>query len=185
MSKYPNLAKLGILHYPHPGLRERARRIEEIDSFLAELSERMTELMREGKGVGLAATQVGWPFRFILIKPTPEPGHAEAFINPVIIARKGKVVEEEGCLSLPGVFAKVKRAEKVRVRATRPDGEEVEMESEGVVARGWQHEIDHLDGGLFVDRLGPTARIVIAGQLRELERKYREVSADKESDGNT
>lgn len=172
MSKYPNLSKLRILRYPDPKLREQTRQIEEVNSFLSEMSERMTELMREEQGLGLAATQVGWGFKLIIINPTPEPGNAEAFINPVIISRRGKVTHEEGCLSLPGVFAKVKRAEHVRVRAGRLDGEQVEMAADGLIARAWQHELDHLDGGLFVDRLGPAARILISRRLSELRQQY-------------
>jgi peptide deformylase len=166
--QYPDLKTLQILRYPAPALREHAARIREINSFLRELSGRMAELMREEKGVGLAATQIGWPFRFMLINTTGEPGKVEAFINPVILSRRGKLFEEEGCLSVPGVFAKVRRAEIVTVRATRPDGETVEMEAQGLIARAWQHELDHLDGTLFVDRLLPAAKLIVEPKLREM-----------------
>ena len=170
--QYPDLKTLRVLRYPAPALREHAARIKEINTFLRELSERMSELMRQEKGVGLAATQVGWPFRFMLINTTAEPGKVETFINPVILAKRGKLFEEEGCLSVPGVFAKVHRAEIVTVRATLPSGETVEMEAQGLIARAWQHEIDHLDGTLFVDRLSPAAKIVIEPKLQEMaERK--------------
>lgn len=177
MPKCPDLDKLRILHYPDAKLREHARQIKEIDSFLAEITERMTELMQEANGVGLAATQVGWPFRFIVLNPTQKAAHVQAFINPAIIAREGEAIREEGCLSVPGVFANLKRAQKVRVRATLPDGEQVEMDAEDLAARAWQHELDHLDGGLFVDRLRPSAKIVVSRRLRELERRYQEESA--------
>ena len=170
---YPDLGKLQILQYPDPRLREHAAKVREMGKFLQELAARMGELMGESKGVGLAATQVGWPFKFVILNPTLEPGKVRAFINPVILARRGRILEEEGCLSVPGVFAKVRRAEKVTVRATLPDGEPVEMEAEGLIARAWQHELDHLEGGLFVDRLAPAARIVIAPQLRQMEEEFK------------
>lgn len=178
--KYPKLERLHILHYPDPHLREHAKELREVDSFLKELSERMAEMMREAKGIGLASTQVGWPFRFIVLGSLTEEGKSEGFINPVILAKDGRQVVEEGCLSVPGIWAKVRRAEKVRVRATRLTGETVEMEAEGMLARAWQHEIDHLDGSLFVDRVGPAGRIVIAGRLRELEEHF--VPSDDEGD---
>jgi len=181
VSKYPDLKTLRILYYPDPRLRVEAGRVEEADRFLSEMAERMRELMVEAQGLGLAATQVGWPFRFIILNLTGEPGEAEAFVNPVIISRAGRVLEEEGCLSVPGVFAKVRRAERVRVQATRLDGERVEMEAEGLLARAWQHELDHLDGRLFVDRLGPAARIAVTPRLREMEERFRSGGGDAES----
>jgi len=172
MIKYPDLKTLRILHYPDPRLREHAVSLKELDSFLNEMAARMNELMVAAQGMGLAATQVGWPFRFVIINTENEPGREETFINPVIIAREGKQIGEEGCLSVPGIFGKVRRAEKVRVRATLPSGEEVEFDAEGLAARAWQHEIDHLDGGLFVDRLGPAAKVMISGQLRALKERF-------------
>ena len=166
--QYPDLKTLHVLRYPAAALREHATRVQEINSFLREMSDRMAELMKEEKGIGLAATQVGWPFRFVLINTTGEPGKAEPFINPVIVARRGKLFEEEGCLSVPGVFAKVHRAEIVTVRATLATGETVEMEAQGLTARAWQHELDHLDGTLFVDRLSPTAKLFIEPKLQEM-----------------
>jgi peptide deformylase len=178
--QYPDLKTLRVLRYPAPALREHAARIKEINSFLREMSDRMTELMRQEKGVGLAATQVGWPFRFVVINTTSEPGKVETFINPVIIAKRGKLFEEEGCLSVPGLFAKVRRAEIVTVRATLPTGETVEMEAQGLVARAWQHELDHLDGTLFVDRLTPTAKLIIEPKLQEMAE--RQASGPSSSD---
>jgi peptide deformylase len=172
--QYPDLKTLHVFRYPASALREHAAQVRELNSFLRELSDRMAELMREEKGVGLAATQVGWPFRFVLINATAEPGKAEAFINPVIVAKRGKLFEEEGCLSVPGIFAKVRRAEIVTVRATLPTGESVEMEAQGLIARAWQHELDHLDGTLFVDRLSPTAKLVIEPKLQEMASRRNE-----------
>jgi peptide deformylase len=182
--KYPKLEKLHILHYPDPRLRVKAGDLEKADSFLKELSDRMAELMYGERGIGLASTQVGLTFRFVVLGSPDEPGKYEAFINPVILSKEGQQVAEEGCLSVPGVWAKVKRAEKVVVRATRLNGEQVELQAEGFLARAWQHEIDHLEGGLFVDRVGPASRIVLAGKLREMEQKFTPPSGeDEDADG--
>jgi len=178
--KYPKLERLQILHYPDPHLREKAVDLTDVGNFLKELTERMSELMFGAKGIGLASTQVGWPFRFIVLGSLTEEGKSEGYINPVILSRQGRQVAEEGCLSVPGIWAKVRRAERVRVRATRIDGERIEFDAEGMAARAWQHELDHLEGGLFVDRVGPAARIVIAGRLREMEEHY--VPPDDEGD---
>ena len=171
--QYPDLKKLRVLRYPDAHLREHAARLKEINTFLQEISERMAELMREAKGVGLAATQVGWPVRFVVINPDPERGKPQGFVNPMIVSKRGKMFEEEGCLSVPGVFARVRRAEIVVVRATLPNGEPFEMEACGLVARAWQHEIDHLEGTLFVDRVNPAARIVIQPKLEEMEKEFQ------------
>ena len=181
MDTYPDLKTLHILHYPSPLLRNHAQPISEVNTFLDEMSARMKELMVEGRGVGLAATQVGWPFRMLLLNTTAEPDSVQAFINPVIVKRQGRIIQEEGCLSVPGIWAKVRRAEIVRVRATLLTGEDVEINAEGFVARTWQHEIDHLDGSLFVDRVGPAAKILIAGKLRDLESVYKEVAGSNDS----
>ena len=178
--KYPKLEKLHILHYPDPRLREHAENMRKIDSFLKELAGRMNELMDEAQGVGLAAPQLGCPFRLVVLNTEREPGHGRAFINPVIVAREGRELGEEGCLSVPGVWAKVRRATKVRVRALTPEGEEVEMEAEGLLARAWQHELDHLEGGLFVDRIGTAARIMLSSRLRELEDEFTPEPPDEE-----
>ena len=170
---HPDLKTLRIIHYPDQRLRERAATPKEIDGFLNEMAARMNELMTEAEGLGLAATQVGWPFRLVLINPTNEPGRVETCLNPTIISMEGKQVGEEGCLSVPGIFAKVRRAEKVRVKTTLLSGETVEFDAEGLAARAWQHEINHLDGGLFIDRISPAAKIIIAGKLRALKAKFK------------
>ena len=174
MQDHPDLKTLSILRYPDPTLRRTSVAIEEINSFLDEMAARMAELMQDEQGVGLAAPQVGWHYRFVVANPTMEPGKFEAVMNPVIIEREGKVVDQEGCLSVPGVFAKVRRAERVRVRASRINGETIEFEAEGFPARLWQHEVDHLEGALFVDRLSPATRILVRDSLKELERIHRE-----------
>jgi len=173
LSRFPDVMKLRILCYPDPRLRDHAGDLKDTGSLVKEITLRMAELMGEAGGVGLAATQVGWPYRFVVLNTTGEPGKIEAYLNPEIIAREGKVVAEEGCLSLPGLWAKVRRAERVRVRATRADGEVVEFDAEGLAARAWQHEIDHLEGGLFVDRVGAAAKILLRPRLHSLEKEYK------------
>ena len=184
MEDYPDLKSLHILHYPDPLLREQSQTIREINSFLDEMVARMAELMQDEKGVGLAAPQVGWRFRMVVANPTMEPRKVEALINPVIVKRWGNVVGDEGCLSVPGIFAKVKRAERILIRGTRLDNSAVEFEAEGFPARLWQHELDHLEGSLFVDRIGPTSKILIRNSLRELEQQYADgtsAETDEES----
>ena len=98
----------------------------------------------------------------------------------MILSKRGKLFEEEGCLSVPGVFAKVRRAEIVTVRATLPSGETVEMEAQGLVARAWQHELDHLDGTLFVDRLSPTAKLIIEPKLQEMAERQADAASSSD-----
>jgi len=177
MSDYPKLEKLRILHYPAPPLAERASPVAEPETFHRELGERMVELMVEAMGLGLAANQVGRLERLIVLSPTGEPDKAQVYLNPRIIERSGRVTDAEGCLSVPGVRAKVTRAERVVVAARRLDGEQVTLEATGYTARAWQHEIDHLDGLLFIQKVGPAARVVIAPRLKHLERVWREENA--------
>jgi len=168
----PDLDAMHILVYPDPELRVNARPIGEPQDPVPEIAERMKDLMQQATGIGLAATQVGLAHRLVVVCPTADPLKIEAYIDPVIVKRDGRTSEEEGCLSVPGVQAKVRRANKVLVRATRLDGTVMEMEAEGLAARMWQHEIDHLDGGLFVDKVGPASRILIRRQLKQLERDF-------------
>jgi len=169
MADYPDLNTLRIIRYPEEVLRVKAAPIPEPDGFLRALAERMNELMREAGGIGLAANQVGWPRRFVIINLTGEDGRYEAFINPVIVERAGHQKEEEGCLSIPGVSARVRRAARVVVEATALDGRKLRLAAEGLLARAWQHEVDHLDGTLFIDKIGPAARLMLRSRLRELE----------------
>jgi peptide deformylase len=177
MSKHPDPDNVRILHYPAPQLRQPASAVEAVSSFHREMAERMDELMREAVGVGLAANQVGWLERVVALNLTGEPGKTEIYINPRIISKTGEMKDEEGCLSLPGVRGKVVRAEEVTVAAQRLDGQPVEIQATGLLARAWQHEMDHLDGMLFVDRLGTASKIVVGSRLRRLEKEYDEEAA--------
>jgi len=174
MRDYPDIKSLRIRRYPDPVLRRPSDEVREVSSFLDELAARMAELMNEEKGIGLAAPQVGWNYRMVVANPTLEPGRWEAVINPVIISKDGRTVEQEGCLSVPGVYAKVRRAERVRVRAQRLNGETIEFEAEGLPARLWQHELDHLEGALFLDRLSAASRILVRKALKDLEQRLQE-----------
>ena len=162
---------LEIIHYPHPTLRHVSKPLRRVDAELRRMIEEMFELMYEHEGVGLAANQVDLPYRVFVANPNgPDDPDAEAvFINPVIVRGSGHEEKEEGCLSIPGVYAPVMRKEKVTVEAYNLAGEEISGELDGLFARIVQHEIDHLDGRLFIDRLTPTQRADIAGALDEFD----------------
>jgi peptide deformylase len=167
---------LEIIHYPHPTLRHLSRPLKRVDAELKRMIEEMFDLMYEHEGVGLAANQVDLPYRVFVANPEgdPEALDAEAvFINPVIVRGSGQEEKEEGCLSLPGVHAPVVRQERVMVEAYNLAGEQISGEVGGLLARIVQHEIDHLDGRLFIDRLSPTQLADVQGELEEFEIDFR------------
>jgi len=157
-----------ILTYPDERLRIKARPIEKITDEVRDIAQQMIEMMHEARGVGLAATQVGIDKRLIIVNPDPDEGEDVAFLNPRIASRAGRVVGEEGCLSVPGIRANVQRAESAVLKATLITGEDVEIEGEGLLARIWQHEIDHLDGILFIDKVTPASRSALKRKLQDL-----------------
>jgi peptide deformylase len=172
---------LHIVNYPHPALRYPSRAVTQIDDDLRATIRAMFDLMYEAKGIGLAANQVGIPFRFFVLNVTADPEQKEeevVFINPEIVKRHSAVEDEEGCLSLPGLYAKVRRAKKIRVLAYDLDGKLVEHEANELFSRAIQHENDHLDGKLFIDHLEPLARHSLGEKLREFELKYRQAQQD-------
>ena len=147
-----------ILHYPDPRLRTVAKPVEVFDDSIRTLVKDMAETMYSAPGIGLAATQVDVHQRVIVIDITPDKSDLKVLINPQLSELKGETVMEEGCLSVPGVYDNVQRAERVHVKAMDENGQAWEMEAEGLLAVCIQHEIDHLDGILFIDRLSsPTA----------------------------
>jgi len=168
------LRDLKILSYPDPALAEPATPIEKVDGLVRTRAQRMIELMREAKGVGLAATQIGWPVRLCVLALDTDAKKVEVFINPVILGRSGTQNEEEGCLSVPAVRANIKRSSRVLVKAVNLDGKEIQMEAEGVLARAWEHEIDHLDGRLIIQRMTTATRLANAKRLKELEIEFEE-----------
>ena len=169
------MAKLQILHYPDPRLRERARPVERVDDEIRRLADDMLETMYEAPGIGLAATQVGVPKRVIVIDISDDKSSPLVLINPEILSREGVEEMEEGCLSVPGVYERVRRAERVRVRALDREGKAVEFDADGLLAVCIQHEVDHLDGKLFVDYLSELKRSRIRKRLEKQRRLGIEV----------
>ncbi|MFO0958457.1 MAG: peptide deformylase [Isosphaeraceae bacterium] len=162
---------LRIVHYPHPALRYPSVPVARIDAAFRGQVREMFDRMYEAQGIGLAANQVAIPRRFFVLNLTADPSQADhelVFINPTIVKRHGQVEEEEGCLSLPALYGKVKRARKVRVRAYNLDGEEVEYDADDLFSRAIQHETDHLDGKLFIDALDDAARKAANEKIRAL-----------------
>lgn len=161
--------------YPDPCLLAPARPVERIDDELRALARDMIETMRDANGVGLAAPQVGVARRLVVVDLDPEEHRPVVLVNPVMLRLTGgKVLSNEGCLSFPGVTAKVRRASGATVSALNLDGEVVEYTAEGLIARAFQHELDHLDGLVFIEKMGPTARRTVREALEELEDEYAE-----------
>ncbi len=161
-----------IRTYPDPVLRARTSRVEAIDDSLQRLIDDMVETMHAAPGVGLAANQVGVPLQIAVIDiGDREEGRPKrsliVLINPEILSEEGSVVAEEGCLSIPDLSEKVKRAARVKVRAQDRAGKPFELEADGLMAKALQHEIDHLNGILFVDRLSPLKRNIIRRRLKK------------------
>ena len=147
------MALLPILRYPDPRLHTVATPVARVDDEIRKLIADMAETMYEAPGIGLAATQVDVHKRIVVIDVSEDKSGLMALINPEILERSGEQVCEEGCLSVPGIYEKVLRAERVKVRALNEKGESVEFEADGLLAVCVQHEIDHLDGKVFVEYL--------------------------------
>jgi peptide deformylase len=170
------MARLTILEFPDPRLRTRAQPVEHVDDELRKLIDDMFETMYAAPGIGLAATQVNVHKRVLVIDISETRDQPLALINPEVIQRQGVEETEEGCLSVPGIYDKVTRAERIRVRALNRDGKSIEMDADGLLAVCIQHEIDHLDGKLFVDYLSELKRTRIRKKL-EKERKDKRPAA--------
>ncbi len=158
--------------YPDEVLRKSCRPIERIDDGLVSEAREMLEFMYESEGIGLAGPQVGWPRRLMTLDVEHQAQDPRIFVNPRIVEREGHVELEEGCLSLPGLRLHVPRSEKVRVVAYTLEGERLEIEAEGLEAVAWQHETDHLNGVLIIDRVQPTRLMSVRERLRRLEREW-------------
>lgn len=163
---------LKIIQYPDPRLKKASQTITVFDGELAATAARMFELMREAKGVGLAAPQVGLNIRLFVMNHSGEPADDRAYVNPVLSDADGEEEDDEGCLSLPKITIPVIRNTTMRLRAQTLTGEPVELVETGYVARIWQHETDHLNGILLTDRMGPVAKMTNRRVLRDLEEKY-------------
>ena len=168
------MAKLTILEFPDPRLRKKAALVETVDDELRALIDDLFETMYEAPGIGLAATQADVHKRLLVADVSSEKNDPHVLINPNIIERDGVIVTEEGCLSVPGYYEAVERAEHIRVSFLNRDGDEIEMEAEGLLAVCIQHEADHLDGKLFVDYLSEAKRSRIRKRL-ERDRRHQAV----------
>jgi peptide deformylase len=171
------MAILPILEFPDPRLRTKAQPVapERLDAAFAQRLADMFETMYAAPGVGLAATQVNDHRRFMVIDVSEDKNQPLVFVNPEILAREGTQTCQEGCLSVPTIYADVERAERIRVRALDRHGRPFELDAEGLLAVCIQHEIDHLDGKVFVDYLSPFKREQVR---RKLEKQRREREAD-------
>ena len=164
------MALLPILRYPDPRLHTRAAPVLKVDDSIRKLVADMAETMYEAPGIGLAATQVDVHQRVVVIDVSEDTSALLALINPEIISRSGEQVCEEGCLSVPGIYDKVTRAEQVRVRALNQKGETFELDAEGLLAVCIQHELDHLDGKVFVEYLSKLKQTRIKDKLAKKAR---------------
>jgi len=165
------MALLKILHFPDPRLRKKATVIKEVTDEIRQLSDDMLETMYDAPGVGLAANQINVQKRLVVIDISEDKSEALVFINPEIIAKHGEREHEEGCLSVPEAYEMVTRADTVTVKALDRDGNPFELEAEELLATCIQHEIDHLDGKLFVDYLSNLKRQRIKKRLEKQQKQ--------------
>jgi peptide deformylase len=164
---------LKIILYPDPRLKKMSESVTSFDEPLRLLAARMLELMREARGVGLAAPQVGQNIRLFVMNPTGEPGNDHVYVNPILSEIDGGEEEaEEGCLSLPNIHVNVVRSKQMRMNAFDLEGNPIEEVATGFIPRVWQHETDHLNGTMLTDRMGPVARMTHRRVLNELKEQY-------------
>jgi len=165
--------ELKIILYPDPRLKKMTQPVTHFDAGLRDLVVGMLRLMRDAKGVGLAAPQVGKNMRLFVMNPTGEAGDDRVYINPVLTEGDGQDEAEEGCLSLPDIHVKVVRNKFMKMQARDLEGNAIEETASGFIARVWQHEFDHLNGILLTDRMGPVAKMANRKKLKDLEDRYR------------
>lgn len=169
-----------IVKYPHPTLRHKSRELKRVDTELRKAIAEMFDLMYHHHGIGLAANQVDLPYRVFILNVTGDPAVKDqeyVLINPTILKFSGNIEAEEGCLSFPEIYAPVRRSERIVAVAYNLAGEEKQYEVDGLFARAFQHENDHLDGKLFIDRLSPSHLLNIRDDLLALEAEF---SGDRE-----
>lgn len=176
-----DIGRLELVEYPHPALARRAKPLTRIDDAIRDAVGQMFEIMYESQGVGLAANQVALPYRIFVVNVTGQRGAGEelVFLNPTISRPRGTSVQEEGCLSLPGLRMDVRRPERVLIDAWSLDGQPIHLDLDGFLARVVQHEYDHLEGRLFTDRLPEAAAL----EARRTLESMREVFAGRQSRG--
>ena len=170
------MAILEILKYPHPLLKKRSKEVEQVDEEVKNLIQDMAETMYHANGIGLAACQVGIPRRVIVVDVSPIDPQQNLFamVNPEILSEEGEIEYEEGCLSVPDCLEKVKRKEKVCVRGISPEGEKIEISGEGILAIALQHEIDHINGVLILDRMSQLKKEIYRDKIKKERRKEEE-----------
>ena len=164
--------ELKIIIYPDPRLRKISKDVEKFDDELADLARRMFILMREAKGVGLAAPQVGKNIRLFVMSHTGLEADDRVYVNPVLTDAEGDESAEEGCLSIPDIKADIPRSKTVKMTARDLTGNPIVETQAGYIARVWQHEVDHLNGVLHIDRMGALAKLAHRKALKALEDKY-------------
>lgn len=164
--------ELRVILWPDPRLKQSSKPVERFDDDLRSLSQRMLELMRQHKGVGLAAPQVGINIRVFVMNSTGQPEDDRVYVNPALSDASGEEEGEEGCLSLPEMHTRIWRAKDVRMTAQDLAGNPIHEVASGYVPRIWQHETDHLDGILLLDRMGPVSKLASRRILKGLEDQY-------------
>ncbi len=170
-----------IVLFPHPALRFQSVDVQRIDDALRATIQRMFTLMYESKGVGLAANQVGLPFRFFIVNPSGDPAKKEeeqVFVNPQITSRRGSDVHEEGCLSLPKIYSDVERPAEITIESFDLNGQFSKRKIKGFLARVIQHEYDHLEGFIFTDRIDEDAHNSIYADILEVAEQFRKQQKD-------
>ena len=166
-----------VIQYPHPTLLRASKPLKRVDADLKKMVAEMFELMYEHRGCGLAANQVDLPYRLFVMNMAGDPEQRDeerVFLNPVLSKQKGMAEAEEGCLSLPGLYAQVKRPEKVTISGYDLSGQQINLNTDGLFARIVQHETDHLDGILIIDRLTPTGRMAVKELVEEFENEFNQ-----------
>ena len=169
-----DIEKCGLTHYPAGVLAQRAKAVEKIDDTIRRLVDKMFDLMIKNKGVGFAAPQAGVSLRLFIISLDGSRENLRVYVNPTVTPMGELEANEEGCLSVPGIYAKIRRYKKCEVTATDLDGNEFRDRAEGLYARALQHEYDHIEGMTIVNRMGQTARIVHRKQLKKLQERQKE-----------
>lgn len=169
-----DIEKCRITHYPAEVLAKRAEPVEKIDDNIRQLVQKMADIMAENKGIGLAASQAGVPLRLFIISLDGDRETIKVYVNPTVTPLGEIDLIEEGCLSVPSVYTKIRRYKNCKVTATDLDGNEFTEDADGLYARALQHENDHINGMIIVDRMGTAARIVHRKQLKKLAEKHKD-----------
>lgn len=169
------MVPLEILEFPDPRLRTVAKPVAEVNSKIVDMADRMLETMYQAPGIGLAATQVNFHQRLLVADVSDNQDEPLILINPTIIASEGEIETNEGCLSIPGFYEPVDRFEKIQIEAIGRDGEPFTMEADGLLAVCIQHEMDHLEGKLFVDYLSNAKRQLIRKKLQKIQKQRAQV----------